>query len=193
MSSRQTESRPPDSRTTTGRPAASRPVTATRSSRSMPRAYAARQGVRWATRTNVLICASGTPGPSPPGRDAHATNGRLAGGAVNPGAVSEAFSCGETSSGAVKAPNTGRRDASTCPSPSDVASIRTQLTIAVVPLLAAAPAFAGWAAPDSACGGPKRPSAPATEARTRVLGPSGVAGAPGSPPTQARIAPRDSA
>ena len=104
----------------------------------------------------------------------------------------EACSSGDTASGAPNAPPTGRSAARTWPSPSDAGAIRTQLTIVALPLPAAATALTGWAAGESGCAAPKRPSAPVTDTRTRVLAPSGVAGAPGSPPAHARTAPRPS-
>src|SRR4051794_28502554 len=134
------------------------------------------------------------PGPSPAGRAAQATIGRSSSPRpAKAGAATDAFSLGETCSTGPKAPNTGRRAASTRPSPSDCGSICTQLTSAAVPLVAAATDLTGRAAGDSAVAGAKRPSGPETDTFTRVLGPSGVAGAPGSPPAQARIAPRPSA
>src|SRR3954469_16989389 len=137
-------------------------------------------GWRWANRTNVLICASGTPGPSPPGREAHATNGvppAAPAGAI-PGAVSEAFSGDETTSAG---PNVGpsRTEASTCPLVSEPGARRPQLTIAAVPLLAPPSPAAASPGADSGCGAPQPASMPMKETFTRRPAPARAARAPG--------------
>ncbi len=111
---------------------------------------------------------------------------------MKPGAVLAACSSGEAASGAPNAPPTGRSAANTWPLTSEPGAIRTQLTTVALPLPAAPSPVTGWAAGDSGCDAPKRPSAPVTDTRTRVLAPFGVEGAPGSPPTHARTAPRPS-
>src|ERR1700745_814247 len=101
--------------------------------------------------------ASGTPGPSPPGRDVQATNGWSSAVRVKPGAVSATFSCGETASGAPNAPPAGRIAATAWPSMSEPGSIEVQLTIVALPLPAAATAVTGCAAGESGWAAPKRP------------------------------------
>src|SRR4051812_31999961 len=78
------------------------------------------------------------------------------------------------------------------PPPPAPGSPRTRLIGAPPPPPAPATAFTGSPAADSGCAAAKRPSLPITETFTRVLGPFGVSGAPGSPPTHAIAAPRAS-